>query len=57
MKKIHIVTNFVEDIFIKRRSYLMNKTLNFAGSKRGHIRLMALFIEDDPNSKPFYIDV
>ena len=35
----------------------MNKTLNFAGSKRGHIRLMALFIEDDPKSKPFYIDV
>lgn len=48
MKKMHIVTNFVEDIFIKRRSYLMHKTLNFAMPKRGHIRLMALFIEDDP---------
>lgn len=48
MKRMHIVTNFVEDIFIKRRSYLMHKTLNFVRPKRGHIRLMALFIEDDP---------
>lgn len=46
MKRMHIVTNFVEDIFIKRRSYLMHKTLNFARPKRG--QLMALFIEDDP---------
>jgi len=50
LKRIHIVTNFVEDIFLKRNSFLMHKTLNFARSKRCHIRLMALFIEDDPKN-------
>ena len=50
MKRIHTVTNFVKDIFIKRRSYLIHKNLNLARSKRGHIRLMALFIEDDPKN-------